>query len=67
MRGVALRRSSGETGQVEHEDSGGFAGGDVLVHVREEGVLELDAGHVLLRAVAAHHHLGGLSDVSTPL
>src|SRR5690606_22500057 len=52
-----------QVGHVEHQDAPGIPGGDVVVHVRADAVLDLDPGHVLLGAVAAHHHVLRLADV----
>src|SRR3546814_2007441 len=47
-----------QVGHVEHQDAAGVAGGDVVIHVGADAVLDLDPGHVLLGAVAAHHQIG---------
>src|SRR3546814_11504870 len=52
-----------QVGHVEHQDAAGVAGGDVVIHVGADAVLDPDPGHVLLGAVAAHHHVLRLADV----
>ncbi len=52
-----------QAGHVEHQDAAGVAGGDVVVDVGVDGVLDLDAGHVLLCAAAPHDDAIGLAHV----
>ncbi len=51
--------------QVEHQDAAGVVGGDVVVHIGVEGVLDLDAGDVELRAAIANDDVLGLADIDT--
>src|SRR5947207_10154086 len=53
----------GQRGQVEDCQSAGVVGGDVVVDVYMLRVFNLVSIHVVLGAIAAHHHVLGLSNV----
>src|SRR5690606_38923144 len=52
-----------QIGHVEYQDAAGIAGGDIVVDVGTDGVLDLDTRNVALGTAVAHHHVARLPDI----
>ena len=52
-----------QIGEIENQDTPGVVGRDVVVNVGAEGVLDLDAGDVVLGAAVAHDDVLALADI----
>src|SRR5690606_34773514 len=49
---------------VEYQNTAGVVGGDVVVHICADGVLDLDTGDIELGAVVTHDHIAGLAHIN---